>query len=49
MIKNLLLIASLTAVTVLSGIFDVDTIRTMAAVILGSVLIGAGIVLALDK
>ncbi len=49
MIKNLLLIGSLTAVSVLSGIFDVSTARTMAAVVIGSVVIGAGVVLAVEK
>lgn len=49
MIKNLLIIGSLTALAVLSGIFDVSTAKTLAAVILGSSLIGAGIVLAVEK
>lgn len=49
MIKNLLLIASLTAVTVLSGIFDVSTARTIAAVVLGSAVLSAGLVLAIEK
>lgn len=44
-VKNLLLIASLTAVTVLSGIFDISTVKTLAAVILGSIVIGIGVVI----
>ena len=49
MIKNILLIGSLTAVAVLSGVFDVSTARTMAAVILGSAVIGIGVVIAVEK
>lgn len=49
MIKNLLLIASLTAVTVLSGIFDISTVKTLAAVVLGSAVLSAGVVLHLEK
>lgn len=43
--RDMLLIGSLTAVAVLSGIFDVSTARTMAAVILGSIVIGIGVVI----
>lgn len=49
MIKNLLLIGSLTAVAVLSGIFDVGTVKTLAAVVLGSAVLSAGIVIAIEK
>lgn len=49
MIKNLLLIASLTAVTVLSGIFDISTVKTLAAVVLGSAVLSAGLVLNLEN
>lgn len=45
MVKNLLLVGSLTAVAVLSGVFDVSTARTMAAVILGSIVTGTGVVI----
>lgn len=48
-VKNLLLIASLTAVTVLSGIFDISTVKTLAAVVLGSAVLSAGLVLAIEK
>lgn len=48
-LKDILLIGSLTAVAVLSGIFDVTTIKSLTAVILGSIVIGTGIVLALEK
>lgn len=48
-VKDMLLIGSLTAVAVLSGIFDVGTAKSLAAVILGSSLIGAGIVIAVEK
>ena len=44
-VKDMLLIGSLTAVAVLSGVFDVSTARTMAAVILGSIVIGIGVVI----
>lgn len=44
-LKDILLIGSLTAVAVLSGVFDVSTARTMAAVILGSIVIGIGVVI----
>ena len=49
MIKNILLIGSLTALAVLSGIFDVSTIKTLAAVVLGSAVLSAGIVIAIEK
>ena len=49
MIKNILLIVLLTALAVMSGIFDVGTAKSLAAVILGSSLIGAGIVIAIEK
>lgn len=49
MVKNLLIIGSLTAVAVLSGIFDVSTIKTLAAVVLGSAVLSAGIVIAIEK
>lgn len=49
MIKNLLLIGSLTAVAVLSGIFDVGTVKTLAAVVLGSAVLSGGLVLAIEK
>lgn len=45
MVKNLLLVGSLTAVAVLSGIFDVTTIKSLTAVILGSIVIGIGVVI----
>lgn len=48
-VKNLLLIASLTAVTVLSGIFDISTVKTLAAVVLGSAVLSAGLVLNLEN
>lgn len=48
-LKDILLIGSLTAVAVLSGFFDVTTIKSLAAVILGSIVIGTGIILALEK
>lgn len=44
-VKDMLLIGSLTAVAVLSGVFDVSTARTMAAVILGSIVTGTGVVI----
>ena len=47
--RDILLIGALTAVAALSGIFDVSTARTMAAVVLGSAVIGAGIVIAVEK
>lgn len=49
MIKNLLLIASLTAVTVLSGIFDISTVKTLAAVVIGAAVLSAGLVLNLEN
>lgn len=49
MIKNLLLIGSLTAVAALSGIFDVSTARTMAAVVIGAAVLSAGLVLNLEN
>ena len=49
MIKNLLLIGSLTAVAALSGIFDVGTVKTLAAVVLGSAVLSAGLVLNLEN
>lgn len=49
MIKNLLIIGSLTALAVLSGIFDVSTAKTLAAVVLGSAVLSAGIVIAIEK
>lgn len=48
-VKDMLLIGSLTAVAALSGIFDVSTARTMAAVVLGSAVLSAGLVLAIEK
>ena len=48
-IKNLLLIASLTAVTVLSGIFDISTVKTLAAVVIGSTVLSGGLILALEE
>lgn len=49
MIKNILLIGSLTAVAALSGIFDVSTARTMAAVVIGAAVLSAGLVLNLEN
>ena len=49
MIKNLLIIGSLTALAVLSGIFDISTVKTLAAVVLGSAVLSAGIVIAIEK
>lgn len=49
MIKNILLIGSLTALAVLSGIFDVSTIKTLAAVVIGAAVLSAGIVIAIEK
>ena len=49
MIKNILLIVLLIVLAVMSGIFDVGTAKSLAAVILGSTVIGAGIVLAIEK
>lgn len=49
MIKNLLLIGSLTAVAALSGIFDVSTARTMAAVVIGAAVLSGGLVLNLEN
>lgn len=49
MVKNLLIIGSLTAVAVLSGIFDVGTVKTLAAVVLGSAVLSAGLVLNLEN
>lgn len=49
MVKNLLIIGSLTAVAVLSGIFDVSTIKTLAAVVIGATVLSAGIVIAIEK
>ena len=48
-VKNLLLIASLTAVTVLSGIFDISTVKTLAAVVIGAAVLSAGLVLNLEN
>lgn len=48
-LKDILLIGSLTAVAVLSGVFDVSTARTMAAVVLGSAVLSAGLVLNLEN
>lgn len=48
-VKNLLLIASLTAVTVLSGIFDISTVKTLAAVVIGATVLSGGLILALEK
>ena len=44
-VRDMLLVGSLTAVAVLSGVFDVNTMRTMAAVVMGSMIIGAGVVI----
>lgn len=49
MVKNLLIIGSLTAVAVLSGIFDVSTIKTLAAVVIGATVLSGGLVLALEE
>lgn len=49
MVKNLLIIGSLTAVAVLSGIFDVSTIKTLAAVVIGATVLSGGLILALEK
>ena len=49
MIKNILLIGSLTALAVLSGIFDVSTIKTLVAVVIGAAVLSAGIVIAIEK
>ena len=49
MIKNILLIGSLTALAVLSGIFDVSTIKTLAAVVIGAAVLSGGLVLALEE
>lgn len=49
MIKNLLIIGSLTAVAVLSGIFDVSTAKTLAAVVIGAAVLSGGLVLALEE
>lgn len=49
MIKNILLIGSLTALAVLSGIFDVSTIKTLAAVVIGATVLSGGLVLALEE
>ena len=47
--RDILLIGALTAVAALSGIFDVGTAKSLAAVILGSAVIGAGVVIAVEK
>ena len=47
--RDILLVGSLTAVAVLSGVFDVNTVRTMAAVVMGSMIVGAGVVIAVEK
>lgn len=49
MIKNILLIGSLTALAVLSGIFNVSTIKTLAAVVIGATVLSGGLVLALEE
>lgn len=49
MIKNLLIIGSLTALAVLSGIFDISTVKTLAAVVIGAAVLSAGIVIAIEK
>lgn len=49
MIKNLLIIGSLTALAVLSGIFDVSTVKTLAAVVIGATVLSGGLVLALEE
>lgn len=48
MIKNLLIIGSLTALAVLSGIFDVSTAKTLVAVVIGAAVLSGGLVLALE-
>lgn len=49
MVKNLLIIGSLTAVAVLSGIFDVSTAKTLAAVVIGAAVLSGGLVLFIEK
>ena len=49
MIKNLLIIGSLTALAVLSGIFDISTVKTLAAVVIGAAVLSAGLVLNLEN
>lgn len=44
-VRDIMLIGLLTITMVLSGIFDTNTIKSLAAVILGSIVISGGIVI----
>ncbi len=44
-VRDIMLIGLLTIIMVLSGIFDINTIKSLAAVILGSIVIAGGIVI----
>ncbi len=48
-VRDIILIGLFTIVMVLSGIFDTNTIKSLAAVILGSIVIAGGIVVWIEE
>ena len=44
-IRDMLLVGLITATMVLSGIFDVNTLKALTAVIIGSIVISSGVVI----
>ena len=44
-IRDMLLVGLITATMVLSGIFDINTFKALAAVIIGSIVISSGVVI----